>query len=177
MYINFNKMKNKGIELAYLLRHDKEYKFDEHGYRDVNDLINNHGYTFEEIQHIVDTNNKKRFEFNEDKTKIRARQGHNVNVNVDLTEKLPPDILYHGTSFKYIKSIKGIGITSQSRLYVHLSDNIETAFNVGKRHGDPIVLTINCASMVKDGIKFYLSNNNVWLTKYIHPKYILNFNC
>ena len=56
-------MKNKGIELAYLLRHDTEYQFDEHGYRDINDLINNHGYTFEEIQYIVDTNNKKRFEF------------------------------------------------------------------------------------------------------------------
>lgn len=167
-------MKNKGIELAYLLRHDKEYQFDEHGYRDINDLINNHGYTFEEIQYIVDTNNKKRFEFNEDKTKIRARQGHSVNVNVDLTEKLPPDILYHGTALKYVDNIKNVGITSKSRLYVHLSDNIETALNVGKRHGQPIVLKIDCKSMARDGIKFYLSNNNVWLTKYIDPKYILS---
>jgi putative RNA 2'-phosphotransferase len=169
-------MKNqyRGIELAYLLRHDKNYQFDEHGYRDVDDLIKNHGYTFEEIQHIVDTNNKKRFEFNEDKTKIRARQGHSVNVDVELTKATLPDILYHGTALKFIPNIKQIGITSQQRLYVHLSNNINTALSVAKRHGSPVVLKINCKAMVKDGIDFYLSNNGVWLTKVVDPQYILN---
>lgn len=165
---------SNGVKLAYLLRHDKDYQFDEHGYRDINDLINNHGYTFEEIQFIVNTNNKKRFEFNEDKTKIRARQGHSINVNVDLVEKIPPDILYHGTASKFIDGIKKSGINSKNRLHVHLSDNKNTAINVGKRHGEPIVLEIDCKSMVIDGVKFYLSNNNVWLVKYVDPKYIIN---
>lgn len=167
-------MKNRGIELAYLLRHDKDYHFDEHGYRDINDLIKNHGYSFDEIQFIADTNNKKRFEFNADKTKVRARQGHSINVNVDLEEKLPPDILYHGTAIQFINNIKKEGIKSQSRLYVHLSNDNETAINVGKRHGDPIVLEIDCKRMTKDGIKFFLSKNNVWLTKYIDKQYIIN---
>lgn len=167
-------MNKRGIELAYLLRHDKTYKFDDHGYRNINDLIENHGYTFEEIEYIVDNNNKKRFEFNNDKTKIRARQGHSVNVNVDLTKSYPPNFLYHGTCIDFLDSINKNGITSQKRLHVHLSNDINTALDVGKRHGIPAILKIDCKSMVNDGIDFFLSNNNIWLTKYIDPKYILD---
>lgn len=88
---------NKSRKLAYLLRHDKEYVFDEHGYRDVDDLIKNHSFTMSMLETIVRENNKKRFEFNDDKTKIRACQGHSVKVDVELKEATPPDILYHGT--------------------------------------------------------------------------------
>ena len=100
----------KGKRLSYLLRHDQSYTFDAHGYREVSDLIQNHGYTMEELLEIVATNNKKRYEFNEDKTKIRARQGHSVNVNVDLRECVPPDILYHGTATRFLESILKTGI-------------------------------------------------------------------
>jgi len=162
----------KGKELAFLLRHDKEYKFDEHGWREVDDLLRNHGYTPEILDEIVETNNKKRFEYSEDKKYIRARQGHSVEVNVELKEMTPPDTLYHGTATRFLDSIMKNGINSGTRLHVHLSADADTAINVGKRHGKPIVLVIDAKTMHNDGNKFYLSNNGVWLTKFVDTKYI-----
>ena len=91
---------SRGKRLSFLLRHDKNYPFDEHGWREISDLITNHGYTMDELKEIVETNNKQRFEFSEDMTRIRARQGHSVQVDVELEEKLPPDVLYHGTWYQ-----------------------------------------------------------------------------
>ena len=169
-----NDIIRKGKRLAFLLRHDKDYQFDEHGWREVSDLIANHGYTMELLDEIVETNNKKRYEYSEDKSKIRARQGHSVNVDVELKEVIPPDILYHGTAETTLSAIMKEGIIKGSRLHVHLSQTEETALNVGKRHGKPVVLRINAGQMKQDGIKFYLSNNGVWLTEYVSPKYIID---
>ncbi len=163
---------NKSRKLAYLLRHDKEYVFDKHGYRDVDDLIKNHGFTMSMLETIVQENNKKRFEFNDDKTKIRACQGHSVKVDVELKEATPPDILYHGTAEKYLDSILENGLKKGTRLHVHLSKDIATAIAVGRRHGEPVVLAVDSKSMVQDGFKFYLSNNGVWLISSVPSKYI-----
>ena len=164
---------SRGKQLSFLLRHDKNYKFDEHGYRTVQDLIDNYGYSIEELDSIVETNDKKRYEYNEDKSLIRARQGHSVNVDVDLKEIVPPDILYHGTATRFYSDILKEGIKKMNRQYVHLSDNYTTAVSVGSRHGSAIVLTIDAKKMTNDGCKFYLSNNGVWLTDYVKPDYIL----
>lgn len=162
----------KGKRLAFLLRHDENYQFDEHGWREVSDLIANHGYTMELLDEIVETNNKKRYEYSEDKSKIRARQGHSVNVDVELKEMTPPDTLYHGTAETTVPAIMKEGILKMNRIHVHLSQTIATAINVGTRHGNPAVLRINARQMHEDGIKFYLSNNGVWLTDYVSIKYI-----
>lgn len=162
----------KGKHLSFLLRHDTEYQFDKHGYREVNDLIKNHGYTKAELIEIVETNDKQRYEFNNDKTKIRARQGHSINVDVELKETTPPDVLYHGTATRFLDSIMKTGINKMSRNYVQLSNDIDTATTVGSRHGTPIILKVDSRKMSDDGIKFYLSNNNVWLTEYVDTKYI-----
>ena len=166
----------KGKELAFLLRHDKEAfdngLIDQNGWRNVSELVSDKGYSVDLIEEIVVTNNKKRYEFNEDHTKIRARQGHSINVDVGLTEAEPPKVLYHGTSNDVIDSIMREGIKKGTRLYVHLSKDKETATNVGARHGTPHVLEINSEQMYKDGVKFYLSNNGVWLTDYVDNKYI-----
>ena len=169
-----NDIIRKGKRLAFLLRHDNDYQFDEHGWREVSDLIANHGYTMELLDEIVETNNKKRYEYSEDKSKIRARQGHSVNVDVELKEVIPPDLLYHGTAETTLSAIMKEGIIKGSRLHVHLSQTEETALNVGKRHGKPVVLRSNAGQMNQDGIKFYLSNNGVWLTEYVSPKYIID---
>ena len=169
-----NDIIRKGKRLAFLLRHDEEYQFDEHGWREVSDLIANHGYTMELLDEIVETNIKKRYEYSEDKTKIRARQGHSINVDVELKETTPPDILYHGTAETIVPTILKEGIVKGNRLHVHLSQTEETAVNVGKRHGKPYVLRINTKQMSEAGIKFYLSNNGVWLTDYVSPKYIID---
>jgi putative RNA 2'-phosphotransferase len=173
--IKSQNMKNiieRGKELAYLLRHDKSYKFDEHGWRTVDDLIRNHGYTIEELDEIVETNNKKRYEYSEDKKLIRARQGHSINVDVELVEKIPPKTLYHGTAERFVPSIMCNGIVKGTRLHVHLSETPDVAKTVGQRHGKPAVLEIDTESMSNDGCKFWLSNNGVWLTEYVDTKYI-----
>lgn len=168
---------NKGKHLAFLLRHDKDAfdngVIDKHGWREIKELVKNQGYTKELIDEIVNTNNKQRYEYNDSKTKIRARQGHSINVDVELTEATPPPILYHGTSTKFLESIYKQGIVKGGRLYVHLSKDEETALKVGSRHGKPFVLAINAEQMTNDGIKFYLSNNGVWLTDYVDSKYII----
>lgn len=162
----------RGKRLAFLLRHDWDYSFDEHGWRELSDLIDNHGYTMDELKEIVASNNKQRFEFSDDMTRIRARQGHSILVDVELEEVLPPDILYHGTGECFVDSIMEHGIDKRNRLYVHLSEIIETAVNVGKRHGKPVVLEIDAKQMAEDGHNFYLSRNGVWLTNFVDVKYI-----
>lgn len=165
----------KGKYLSYLLRHDKQAfddnKIDENGWRDINELCEL-GFTRDLIELLVSTNSKKRYEFNKDKTKIRARQGHSIPVDVELKEMTPPDCLYHGTASRFIDSIMREGLKPQTRLYVHLSNDYDTAVKVGQRHGKPVILKIDTARMANDGIRFYLSNNGVWLTKYVDKKYI-----
>lgn len=169
-----NNLISKGKQLSYLLRHDTEYQFDKHGWRDVKDLIKNHHYSLEELEEIVTTNDKQRYEFNESKTKIRARQGHSIDVDVELTETVPPPILFHGTATRFLQSIYKNGINKGSRKFVHLSQDENTAVKVGKRHGNPYVIQINAQKMAEDGVKFYLSNNNVWLTEFVDVQYFLN---
>ncbi|MBP5709576.1 MAG: RNA 2'-phosphotransferase [Bacteroidales bacterium] len=165
----------QGKKLSYLLRHDTHYAFDEHGWREVSDLVANHGYSLEELCEIVETNNKKRYEFSEDMTLIRARQGHSIPVDVELPEAIPPDILYHGTAKHFVESIREQGIQRMCRLYVHLSDTIDSALKVGERHGSPVVLEINARRMSEEGVRFFRSRNGVWLTAFVDARYIISF--
>lgn len=124
------------------------------------------------LEKIVTTDNKQRYSFNEDKTLIRANQGHSIPVDVELPEKKPPIILYHGTGEKYVRSINEQGLISKSRLYVHLSGDEGTAKMVGSRHGKPVVYEIYASEMYNDGYVFYQSVNGVWLTKSVPAKYM-----
>jgi putative RNA 2'-phosphotransferase len=167
------KNKDKSKRLAFLLRHDKEYDFKKEGWREISDLIKNHGFSKKELEEIVKTDDKNRYEFSEDMRKIRARQGHSIPVEAGLVIKTPPNILYHGTAKRFLESIKEKGILKMSRVFVQLTENKETALKVGSRHGDPIILVIDTKKMVNDGITFKLSSNNVWLVNEIKPEYIL----
>lgn len=166
--------------LSYVLRHHPELinlSLNENGWADVNELItkstnDSQGFTFEELDEIVQTNDKKRFIFNQDKTKIRANQGHSVDIDLALKPQQPPEFLYHGTAQAHIDSILEKGIEKRSRQHVHLSSDKETAAKVGMRHGKPVILTIRTGKMAEDGILFYLSENNVWLTDFVDAKYI-----
>lgn len=166
--------------MSLILRHKPDVigiELDEHGWANVNDLISgiekdNHGFNFELLEEIVRSDSKQRYSFNDDKTLIRANQGHSIPVDVELKEKEPPEYLYHGTGEKYVKSINQDGLIPKSRLYVHLSKDIKTAENVGKRHGKEVVYRINSGQMYRDGYKFYLSENGIWLTKEVPIKYL-----
>jgi putative RNA 2'-phosphotransferase len=134
---------------------------------------NGHGYfTFDILKEVVETNNKKRFAFNADCTKIRANQGHSVAVDVELPEAVPPEYLYHGTAERFLEAIKQEGLVPKSRLHVHLSADTETARNVGGRHGKPIILTVKAGEMHEAGYRFCLSANGVWLTESVLVRYI-----
>lgn len=166
--------------LSLILRHKPEQigiVLDEHGWANVNELIagfkkSGREMTAEILAEIVATDNKQRYSYNDDKTLIRANQGHSIPVDVELKEMDPPPFLYHGTAMRFVAQIMQEGLKPMGRLYVHLSKDIATANNVGKRHGAPKVLRVNSFQMSKDGIKFYLSENGVWLTKYVDPKYL-----
>lgn len=176
-----NKKNNLSKFISLILRHKPEaigITLDEHGYANVDELIEginkqNYIIDFDKLKDIVDTDNKQRYSFNKDFTKIRANQGHSIKVDVELEEKRPPKYLYHGTATRFVESIHNEGIKPQSRLYVHLSDNHTTATKVGTRHGSPEVLVVEARNMYKDGYKFYLSKNGVWLTEYVPTQYII----
>jgi len=168
--------------LSLILRHKPEaigISLDRHGWADVNELIdgmNKHATSMNMsmLEEIVRTDSKQRYSFNEDKTKIRANQGHSIKVDVELEEKEPPSILYHGTATRFLGNITKQGLLPMSRLYVHLSKDMETATKVGIRHGSPVILEVDAEKMYKDGYKFYLSDNGVWLTEKVPPQYLID---
>ena len=172
----------KGISklLSYILRHSPEtikLKLDENGWADVSELIAKFDLydltlDFELLQYVVENNDKKRFAFNEDKTRIRASQGHSIAVDLNLNQAEPLAYLYHGTVEKFLTDIKLQGLQKMSRQHVHLSADRETANKVGGRRGKPVILTISSGEMHKAGYKFYLSDNNVWLTDVVPAEYI-----
>lgn len=161
-------------ELSYILRHNPgKYglKPDEYGYVKVNELLAVCKITFEELNEIVDSNT--RFFYNSDYSKIRAAHGHSYPVK-PVTQQLPPPIpLYHGTAKDtYEKFIKKQGIKKMNRTYVHLSEKEDDARRIGSRHGKPVVIVLDTKQMFADGYKFFKSEDNVWLTSDISPKYI-----
>lgn len=135
---------------------------------------NKHGRTLDKelLIYIVENNDKKRFAFSEDQTRIRANQGHSIEVELNLKDEEPLAYLYHGTVAKSLDSIKAEGLKKMDRQHVHLSSDKETAVKVGGRRGVPHILTIKSGEMFKDGFKFYQSENKVWLTDEVPVKYI-----
>lgn len=165
--------------MSLILRHKPEVigiTLDKHGWADVNELIKGIAKTklfnMNILEEIVHTDNKQRYSFNEDKTKIRANQGHSVPVDVELEQKTPPDYLWHGTGQKYVSSINKQGLLPKSRLYVHLSSDEKTAVTVGCRHGMPVIYKVHSGQMAELGYEFYYSVNGVWLTKEVPVKYL-----
>lgn len=161
--------------ISLILRHKPEtigITLDEHGWANVNELIRGVNIDMKTLEQIVDTDDKQRYSFNDDKTLIRANQGHSIPVDVELEEVQPPEFLWHGTAEKYEQFILRDGLIPKSRLYVHLSANVQTATTVGQRHGDVVLLRIDARKMYQDGYKFYLSKNGVWLTKHVPISYL-----
>ena len=165
--------------IALILRHKPEtigITLDEHGWAKVDELIDGISKTYvfnmEMLEEIVRTDKKGRYSFSEDKTLIRANQGHSIPVDVELEVVNPPEFLYHGTGVKFVESIDAQGLIPKSRLYVHLSSDTDTAVKVGSRHGNPVVYKVLSGKMCHDGHIFYKSVNGVWLTKMVPVEYL-----
>jgi putative RNA 2'-phosphotransferase len=172
--------KNLSKFLSLVLRHQPEtigLQLDENGWASTATLLQRlreHGKQADlaTLKEIVAQNDKQRFRFNEDFTRIRANQGHSIDIELALPPATPPDRLFHGTATKNLASIQEKGLLKGSRQHVHLSAQPETAVKVGQRHGTPIVLTIKAKEMAEAGIPFYVSDNGVWLTDHVEAKYI-----
>lgn len=166
--------------LALVLRHDPGrigVELDTAGWVQVETLLaalRQHGRAMSrsQLDRAVAENNKKRYEYDESGTCIRASQGHSVEVELGYEPMTPPDTLYHGTATRYLDPILREGLKAGERHHVHLSADIETATNVGARHGRPAVLHVDAARMVADGLVFYRSTNGVWLTDSVAPAYL-----
>ncbi len=176
--MNQKELENKSRFLSLVLRHQPEkllIKLDKEGWTDVNILLNKMNLTIDQLDWIVENNNKKRFSYNSDKTLIRANQGHTLNKIEIAYKKCLPNIgiLYHGTSKELESIILKKGLNKMSRNHVHLSKEIETAKNVASRKSKNIIIfKVNAPKMIMDGISIYISDNGVYLTDNVPPEYI-----
>jgi putative RNA 2'-phosphotransferase len=169
--------------LSYILRHNPQefgLTLDNQGWVKVDDLLKSIWYKkqlipFEDLKEVVANCEKQRFSFDETRTKIRANQGHSVEVDIEYKKEEPPEFLYHGTATKNISSIHKEGIKRMERRHVHLCKEKETAFKVGKRHGTPVICVVQSKKMFKDGITFYLTANKIWLVDHVPPQYISEY--
>ncbi len=179
--MNQDKITKTSKKLSYILRHHPEefgLQLDEQGWISVALLLEalHHSGTplsFENLKEVVDTNDKKRFAFDDDFKLIRASQGHSIAIDLGYEAQKPPEILYHGTAASRLKSIGETGLNKQKRHHIHLSINRETAIKVGARHGKAVVLEIKARLMHKEGYVFFLSENEVWLTEKVPVRYIV----
>lgn len=167
--------------LSYVLRHKPEsigISLDIEGWVLIDFLLkaltkHDMPITLSDIQSVVKNSDKKRFAISDNGLFIRALQGHSNNqVCISFKEQLPPEFLYHGTATRYLGTILMEGLKAMSRQYVHLSDNMVTAESVGKRHGKAVVLKIDAYRMHTTGIRFFLSENSVWLVDNVPPIYL-----
>lgn len=166
--------------LSLVLRHQPEkigITLDSAGWVGVSELLEamgRHGspLTADELRHVVETSDKKRFAFSDDGLRIRASQGHSVEVELGYEPATPPDVLYHGTVERFLASIRARGLDKGRRHHVHLSRDVETAKKVGDRRGRAVVLTVDAAGMAREGLVFYVSANGVWLTGHVPARFI-----
>lgn len=167
--------------LSLVLRHAPErigLKLDPEGWADIDELLSKCAtrggprISRDDLIYVVEHNNKRRFELDVDEKRIRASQGHSIDVDLRLTPVTPPEILFHGTALHNIEPIEDQGLVKGRRQHVHLSQDVETAKTVGSRHGKPTVLEVDAQRMHLDGFEFYQSKNGVWLTDHVPPRYL-----
>jgi putative RNA 2'-phosphotransferase len=166
--------------LSFVLRHKPDaigLTLDPQGWVSIDELVtkgNAAGTLFnrDDVLLVVKTSDKKRFSVSAGELSIRAAQGHSVSVELGLSSREPPPVLYHGTATRFVGSILSQGLTPQKRQQVHLSADVATAERVGQRHGKPVVFKIDALHMHRLSFKFYLADNGVWLTDQVPPEFL-----
>jgi putative RNA 2'-phosphotransferase len=166
--------------LSKHLRHQPEnigLTLEPGGWVGVDDLLaacarNGFRLTRAELDAVVADNDKQRFSYDESGARIRANQGHSVEVDLELPPAAPPDVLYHGTVHTTADAIRRDGLKKMRRHHVHLSPDVETATRVGARHGRPVVFAVDARAMADAGHTFYVSDNGVWLTDEVPPRFL-----
>ncbi len=178
--MNEKELKKKSKLLSLVLRHQPEtigIELDESGWVDVQVLLdalnrNGKGISSETLHEVVRTNDKQRFAFSDDKQRIRANQGHSVNVELGYQAATPPDRLYHGTPAQFIDAISLEGLKKMNRHHVHLHLDTSIASSVGQRRGKPVLLSVKSGDMHAAGFEFFVTPNDVWLVDHVPTEYI-----
>lgn len=173
-------LKKVSKSLSYVLRHRPDsvgLELQAGGWIAVDELITaferaGKRLSLELLEVVVAENDKQRFEFSDDRTKIRSRQGHSVEIDLGYQPATPPDLLYHGTATRNLESIRQQGLIKGGRHHVHMSTNRQTMLAVAQRHGKPVLLAIDSIRMLADGFAFFVTGNDVWLTDHVPPKYL-----
>lgn len=166
--------------LSYVLRHNPgEFgvTLDPRGWVDISTLLEALGksgksVSRETLEEVVQTNDKQRFAISEDHSRIRANQGHSIEVDLEYAPADPPEFLFHGTVDRFMDAIRAEGLKKMQRHHVHLSENFETAIKVGQRRGKPVILEVRAAEMMNAGHAFFVTPNRVWLTDAVPPEFI-----
>lgn len=166
--------------ISLVLRHQPDkigLHLDGNGWAEIDELLQLAGKAGKNISRalldeVVADNDKQRFVISDDGKRIRANQGHSINIDLALDPVVPPAVLYHGTATRFLQSIRKQGLLHGNRQHVHLSLERGTATNVGQRHGFPVILEIDAARMHADGHLFYVSKNGVWLCHEVPVSYI-----
>jgi len=168
--------------LSLVLRHQPELisiTLDQNGFVPVDELLSSmakhrrgHQVSLEQLKEVVDTNDKQRFEFDDSGLKIRARQGHSVEIDHGLEPTEPPEFLLHGTATRVLGLVREGGLKKMNRHHVHMHLDDRTAVDVGGRHGKPVLLKIRAAEMHQQGYEFFVTANDVWLTDHVPPQFI-----
>ena len=166
--------------LALHLRHRPKrigLTLDGAGWADVDQLLARaesarFALTRAELLEVVATNDKRRYELDVAGRRIRAVQGHTVAVDLDLVPVAPPDVLYHGTTDRFVVPILAEGLRPMGRHHVHLSSDVDTARAVGRRRGRPVVLEVAAARMAGEGRVFFRSANGVWLCDEVPARFV-----
>ena len=166
--------------MSLVLRHrpaDFGVELDGAGWARVDDLLAAAGragipLNVATLRRVVEENDKRRFALSDDGTRIRASQGHSVEVELGLEPVEPPAVLFHGTATRFVDLIRAEGLVPGARQHVHLSADEGTAVSVGSRHGRPAVLRVDAARMHADGHRFFRSANGVWLADAVPGEYL-----
>ncbi len=167
--------------LSLVLRHDPAaigIELDSGGWADLDELVacanrSGHKLSRDLVLQVIAESDKQRFALNSDGRRIRANQGHSIDIDLGLTRTEPPEVLFHETAVRFLESIFASGLNSASRQHVHLSADVETAIRVGRRHGLPAVLRVDSRALHDAGQAFFRSDNGVWLTSAVSPQYLV----
>ncbi|MFK7920328.1 MAG: RNA 2'-phosphotransferase [Bacteroidia bacterium] len=170
-----------GKFISLVLRHRPQMigiALDPEGWTEVEQLLTQlakHGTTInrQQLDYLAEHNNKTRARYSEDGLRIRAQQGHSIKVELDYEPVAPPEFLYHGTAERFVQSISQSGLNKRKRHHVHMSGDLETASQVGSRHGKLVILEVEAARMHEDGYQFYCTPNQVWLTNMVPVEYLI----
>ena len=166
--------------LSYVLRHKPDeigLALDAQGWASLDELIqkanaHSRAFTRDDLLRVVAKSDKQRFALSDDQTRIRANHGHSLTIDMAIKSAVPPAVLFHGTTIRFLDSILAEGLEPQSRQLVHLSETVEQAQKVGERHGKPIVLKVDAAALCANGVLFYPSQSHVWLVERVPPAFL-----